>query len=266
MDTAGILRLYDRDVRARLEAAPGFAAAWDGPVLRIVGPDRAMHSNTVVLAHLDEGTADAAIARQIAFFGADGRAFEWKHFSHDRPADLPARLEAAGFVADPVETFVALDVAGDGPQPPLPPGIRVERIDDPAAFGVIEAVNGAVYGDPAHARWLVEVVAEEKRGDPDALSLHAAFAGETPVCVGWMRHRRGDAFGSLWGGATLPEHRGRGVYSAVVTARVAEARERGCRWLTVDCSPLSLPILERRGFRRLAAITPYIWRCAGPGP
>ena len=74
-----------------------------------------------------------------------------------------------------------------------------------------------------------------------------------------MRHRRGDPFGSLWGGSTLPEHRGRGIYSSLVAARAGEARERGCRWLTVDCSPMSLPILERRGFERLAVTTPFIW-------
>jgi len=27
----------------------------------------------------------------------------------------------------------------------------------------------------------------------------------------------------------------------------------------VDCSPMSLPILERRGFQRLSTTTPYVW-------
>jgi hypothetical protein len=44
-----------------------------------------------------------------------------------------------------------------------------------------------------------------------------------------------------------------------VGARVAEAQGRGCRWLTVDCSPMSLPILVRCGFTPLARTTPYIW-------
>jgi hypothetical protein len=78
-----------------------------------------------------------------------------------------------------------------------------------------------------------------------------------------LRYRQGDAFGSLWGGSTLAEHRGKGIYSAVVAARATEARQRGGRWLTVDCSAMSLPILERRGFQRLAVITPFIWTSPG---
>jgi GNAT superfamily N-acetyltransferase len=78
-----------------------------------------------------------------------------------------------------------------------------------------------------------------------------------------MRYRQGDAFGSLWGGATLAEYRGKGIYTAMVAERVKEARQRGGRWLTVDCSAMSLPILERRGFQKLAVITPFIWSRPG---
>ena len=118
--------------------------------------------------------------------------------------------------------------------------------------------NASLGGDvPSSAR--AAAVAAEKRGDPDGLSLYAAFAGDAPVAVAWMRHRRGEAFGSLWGGSTLAPWRGQGLYQALVGARVAQARERGCLWLTVDCSPMSLPILTRCGFERLAVTTPYIW-------
>jgi len=197
-------------------------------------------------------------APAIAFFAAAGRSFEWKHFSHDRPVDMPERLKAARFDAQEPETFVALDLEGEVRHRP-PTGIEIRRLDDPWSFGAIAAVNRAVYGDPDHAAWLQRVVADEKRESPDSLSLYAAFEGDRPVSVGWMRHRRGNSFGSLWGGSTLAEYRGRGLYASLVAARAAEARERGCRWLTVDCSPMSLPILERRGFRRLAVITPFIW-------
>ena len=48
---------------------------------------------------LDEATADAEIAAQVAFFRERGiGGFEWKLYDHDRPADLGERLRAAGFV------------------------------------------------------------------------------------------------------------------------------------------------------------------------
>jgi GNAT superfamily N-acetyltransferase len=124
-------------------------------------------------------------------------------------------------------------------------------------------VNGAVYGDAEHASWLARVIRDEKRADPDGISVYAAFADGTAVSVGWMRYRNGDAFGSLWGGSTLAEYRGQGIYSALVAERAKEARRRGGRWLTVDCSAMIRPILERRGFQPLAVTTPFIWSSPG---
>jgi GNAT superfamily N-acetyltransferase len=260
MTDRDLVRLYDAEVRARADhAAPGFRCEWDGPVLRMIGPDAEAFSNGVTYAKLDAANADAVIARQIAFFRGLGHAFEWKLFSYDEPADLAQRLRAAGFAPQDEETFVAFEVTREVAGPALATGVTIRRMDNPAEFGVIAMVNEAVYGDARHAQWLAEVIAEEKRGDPDSISVYAAFAGIEPISVGWMRHRRGDAFGSLWGGSTLPAWRGKGVYSGLVAARVAEARGRGCRYLTVDCSPMSLPILERRGFRRIATTTPFIW-------
>jgi GNAT superfamily N-acetyltransferase len=259
MTPSEILSRFDADVRTRAESAPGFTVAWDGPILRMTGPDQEAHSNAVLFSRLDDASADEAIARETATFGAEGRAFEWKLFDYDEPRDLAGRLKRAGFVAEAQETFVAYDVQNGAAFRDAPEGIRIVRIDDPDGFGVIATVNAAVYGRPDHSTWLVRVAVDEKRADPDALSLYAALAGDEPVAVGWMRHRRGDSFGSLWGGSTLEGWRGQGVYQALVGARVAEARERGCRWLTVDCSPMSLPILRRCGFEALSVITPYIW-------
>ncbi|NIX76492.1 GNAT family N-acetyltransferase [Microvirga terricola] len=260
MTDKALLSLYDSEVRAWIgQLSPGYVTELAGQVVRLIGPGEQAHDNAVLWTGLDSANADAAIAEQTAFFGSQGRAFEWKHFSHDEPFDLGARLQAAGFVPDDAETLVAFDVAQDPGDRPLPAGIRIERLDDPAACADIATVNGAVYGDSESAAWLAETIAQEKRAAPDSLSIYAAYANDEPISVGWMRHKRGDTFGGLFGGSTLAEWRGKGVYSALVAARAREALARGCRWLTVDCSPMSLPILERRGFRRLSVITPFIW-------
>ncbi|MBF9233523.1 GNAT family N-acetyltransferase [Microvirga alba] len=260
MGTSDLLNLYDAEVRAWTgQLSPGYVTERDGAVVRLIGPGPEAHDNAVLWTRLDGANADAVIAAQVDFFGSRGRAFEWKHFSHDKPSDLAARLQAAGFVAQETETFVAFDVAQDPGQKNLPSAIRVERLDDPAACKDIAAVNGAVYGDADSAGRLADMIAREKQSDPDSLSIYAAYVDGNPVSVGWMRHKRGDAFGGLFGGSTLMEWRGKGVYSALVAARAREALARGCRWLTVDCSPMSLPILERRGFQRLSVITPFIW-------
>ncbi|MGO4572340.1 GNAT family N-acetyltransferase [Microvirga sp. 2TAF3] len=260
METSDLLRLYDAEMRGWTgRLSPGFRTERSGSVVRMVGPDREARSNAVLLAQLDDDSADAVIAGQVAFFQVLRRAFEWKYYSHDQPPDLPARLLAAGFIPQEAETFVALDVAQEFPATALASGITITPIDGAPSCRDIATVNGAVYGDPDQAKWLAEAIAGEKRADPDGISIYAAYAEDRPVSIGWMRHKRGDPFGGLFGGATLEGWRGKGIYSALVAARVQEARGRGCRFLTVDCSPMSLPILERRGFRALSVITPFIW-------
>jgi len=53
--------------------------------------------------------------------------------------------------------------------------------------------------------------------------------------------------------------RGRGTYRALVAYRANLAAARGCRYLEVDASDDSRPILERLGFVAVTTTTPYIW-------
>ncbi|MDX6513050.1 MAG: hypothetical protein QOE36_2554, partial [Gaiellaceae bacterium] len=59
---------------------------------------------------------------------------------------------------------------------------------------------------------------------------------------------------SLFGGATAPEARGRGAYRALVRARWDEAVRRGTPVLITQAGSMSLPILQRVGFRQVAEI------------
>jgi len=68
----------------------------------------------------------------------------------------------------------------------------------------------------------------------------------------------GTEFASLWGGGTLPSWRGRGVFRSLVAHRAALAAARGFRYLQVDASPDSRPILTRLGFVELASTTPFM--------
>jgi GNAT superfamily N-acetyltransferase len=86
-----------------------------------------------------------------------------------------------------------------------------------------------------------------------------AMAGDQPVCSARIEFLPGTSFASLWGGGTLPGWRGQGIYRALVAFRAQLAADRGYRYLYVDASPDSQPILARLGFSRLARTTPYVW-------
>ena len=59
---------------------------------------------------------------------------------------------------------------------------------------------------------------------------------------------------TLFGGATLPEARGRGAYRALVAARWEDAVARGTPVLVTQAGPMSRPILAQLGFREVCEI------------
>jgi ribosomal protein S18 acetylase RimI-like enzyme len=270
-DLTELLTAYDVQLR-REPALP--SAGWridqlddPAPLLRMTAPEGSAGGDMVVWSDLDETTADAAIAASIDYFRGRGRSFEWKHHGYDRPADLPDRLRAAGFVPDPEETVVAGRVdevlerlAGA----PAPEGITVRHLrEDPdgraADWAGIGDLHSRVWDEDASG--LIREVSAEQAADPTAMSVHLALADDgTVVCAAWTRFHAGTDFASLWGGSTLPAYRRRGIYRALVARRAGEAAERGFRYLQVDASSDSRPILERLGLHRLTSTTPFMWR------
>ncbi len=209
---------------------------------------------------LDAADADPVIAAQVALFSAREEKFEWKLYSYDTPADLAERLLAAGLVpAQPESLMVAeaAEVAEALSSADLPAGTRLERVTD--ADGVHRMTQLAEIVFNTDESELRESLLAQQAAHPEIVDLMLAMAGDQPVCAARIEFLPGTEFAGLWGGGTLPQWRRRGIYRALVRYRAELAVRRGYRYLTVDASPESRPILERVGFSCLATTTPYIW-------
>lgn len=252
-DTQDLLLTFDEQMR---RGTGGVATPWR--TVRQVD-DGADGWAGVVFSDLDERTADAAIAAEAAW--ADGplgtaREFEWKLYAHDRPADLGARLSAAGFTAGAPETLMVAEVAALPQRPAVPAGVRLETVTD--AAGVERAVAVHEQAFAASADRLRSRLLHQLAQAPHTLHLVVAMAGDVPVCAARMEVHPGTDFASLWGGGTVPHWRGRGVYRALVAHRAGLAAGLGVRYLQVDASDDSRPVLERLGFAALDVTTPYV--------
>ena len=270
MDDTELLAQFDRQVRrADDEPPPGFRhdrLTDPAPMTLLTPTGDVSWGGGVFWCDLDESNADAAIAAAIEHFRPGGRDFEWKHYGYDRPADLAQRLLAAGFTPEEEEALVVGEVdvvrerlAGAADVP----GITVRRIAEDAKeqaldWQRINVLHSTVWSQDSSEH--VRALAAEYLDDPSAMSVWVAESGDgTVVCAAWVRFHTGTDFASLWGGSTLEEYRRRGIYKALVARRADEAAERGFRFLQVDASPDSRPILERLGLRTLTSTTPYVW-------
>ena len=262
-DVDALRAAYDQQLRTLVPSKmpEGVRMSWDGPLLRTIG-----YADRGWVEYRDlQGAAgsalDALIARQVAYFRDLGTRFEWKHHGHDQPADLPERLRAAGFVSEPTETIMIGDLRTIdlGAQPP--DGVTVREITERADLRGIAALEGTVWGEDDTTGW-IENLAAEREADPDGLNIFVAEADGTVVSAGWIRFPEGTEFGTLWGGATLAEWRGKGIYRSLVAVRGRLAAERGLRYLETDASDDSRPILQRLGFVPVTTTTPWIWEPA----
>ncbi|MER6508978.1 hypothetical protein ABT158_19290 [Nonomuraea sp. NPDC001636] len=138
MDHDAVLALFDRQMRREARPdGPDVRVERDAGVVRQVGPPHAW--NGVLWSGLDEESADAAVARQVRFFGDLGLGFEWKLYAHDRPADLADRLLAAGFAAEPAETVMVARVADLDTEVEPPDGVSLVPVTDEAGVRALVA-------------------------------------------------------------------------------------------------------------------------------
>jgi GNAT superfamily N-acetyltransferase len=207
----------------------------------------------VLWSDVDETTADAVIAEQIAYFTERGTPFEWKYYTHDQPADLPDRLRAAGLVPEEEETVVVIEAASVPPAEPAD-GLRLVPVTDAEGARQLVEVHDAAFGGD-FSMLGDQVLAGLADGTAAAV---LALAGDRPVSAARVEFRPGTDFAGLFGGGTVPEWRGKGIYRATVAYRARLAAERGCRYLYTDALPTSRPILERLGFQRLTSTVPYV--------
>jgi hypothetical protein len=211
----------------------------------------------IIYSQLTEANADSVIRDQVNYFERIGQNFEWKVYDYDQPADLKERLAAVGFTVEAAEALMVLDME-DAPSVLWQP-VRHElrRITDPAQLVDAQTIEEQVWNEDSS--WVVDYLGHALRHSPDQMSVYIAYVDEQPASAAWIRFPKNSPFASLWGGSTISRYRKQGLYTALLAIRAQEAKARQVRYLTVDASPMSRPILEKFGFEMIAQSYPCKW-------
>ena len=247
MDREQVLALYDAEVRANPAPQPGVVVERCGPVVRLTGPFK-----LITFWDLTTQAAPAAVAEQAA---ALGEGLLWRVYDHDGPPDLGATLASAGFEPEEPGTLMVLDLDHRF-EAFAPKGVEVRRVGSLADLDAFVTAAGRAFG--AEETWRRHAYAG-RLDDPD-LGLYVAYVSGEPAASARLEMGQGRAFGLLFGGGVDPRFRRRGLYRALVAARVAEARRRGLRFLSTEARETSRPILQSLGFAPLARETTWVLR------
>jgi hypothetical protein len=219
-----------------------------------------------------------------------GRCSRWTMYPSEHDGPLQAALEACDYVA--AGRHYGYSIATETPRGPIASNLVVERIVDREGLRDVYRVRNLAFGadymptEDELDTYVAELLAPRNRvirfvvrdahtGAPlssGGLTVHraldsglrsdsrpsrnpAAHRNEFRCAVHEWSDSRTD-FGFLWAGGTVPSGRGRGAYSALVTARIEAARALGLPrvglYARVDTSA---PIVAAQGFERHGPMT-----------
>ena len=218
-----LLAAYDADDRRWTPPTPPPGVRYEhlGPILRVVGRQRGFIDPAPDLG-LAGDALDGLIREQRDFFAARGEAVEWKTRGHDRPAEVPERLVATGFVPGSGDGH---DRSGEaaGDRFCAPAGRRHPPGDRTPVFRGWPRSSPEVWSSTS-PRWRGELHAEAQANPAGCRSSWPSSRPTSfrPRAHPQARHRvRG-----VGGRASLLGRLGRGVYRAWPLAR-APGRELG---------------------------------------
>ena len=200
------------------------------------------------------GDVGAALADVRGLASERGlEAVTWWVGEHTTPGDVAEQLLELGLHADeetPELTSLTIDRRPAGES-----NVEVRRVETFDDYLTAIELDWEVWNVPA-------VVRDERRAQArehwdmlvrDGRAVHyLAFIDGRPAGFGravFTPHAT-----LLMGGATLPEARGRGVYTALIHARWEDTVSRGLSRIVVSAGAMSTPILARLGFERIGHV------------
>jgi len=192
---------------------------------------------------------------------------EWRLSEASRTDGLTQILQAHGFT--PRTQCIAYTLSVDAPRPAVPDDIVVRQVQTRADLITLYATMDRsferevrVHDDKDLDHYLRLGVGPEAR-------THGFVAydktTDEPLCAAAYNSYDALGIGFLWGGGTVPHARGRGVYSAITTTRLAHARTRGLHHVGLYAiHDTSAPIVAAQGFE--AHGTVHFWLRPSPEP
>ncbi|TQM10784.1 GNAT family N-acetyltransferase [Pseudonocardia kunmingensis] len=257
-DTAHLLQAYDDHLRT--EAPSAIAVTRHGPLRLVTFP-----GGRGWVTYRDLGGADAPAVRQLVVDALDHyradpgiERVKWKTRGHDHAPGLHDALTEHGFAEGETESIMIGEAAGLIADVALPAGVTARRVVDEPDVRAMCATASAVFADDAPDRIADALL--RRLALSDGTELWIAEAGGRIVGTGRLEPVAGSRFAGIWGGATLPEWRGRGIYRALTAVRARSALAQGKTLIHSDSTDHSRPILERAGLVRVSSTTPYTWR------
>ncbi|GAD79187.1 GNAT family N-acetyltransferase [Vibrio ezurae] len=252
MDLADVMQEYNEFERKFGNSFNGTMKS-DDNLTKFVSIDR--HGSYISFFNFDENMTESIVKDQLAYFNKRNLCFEWKTYSTDKPSNIGEILLAYGFEQEDSESFMVLDLSKVVSEPEPFDELQITEVSD--SKGIYDAikVQEQVWGRDFD--WQYNYLMNLKKHSPDSVFIYVVYVNEQPVTSAWLTFNGNSPFAGIWGGSTIEEFRGNGYYSLLLNKRIAKAKSKGVKYLIIDASDMSKPIVSKRGFQVVATTTGY---------
>lgn len=224
---------------------------WSAPIAHPFG-------SVMGAATLTPETTDATIREVIDRFASRGLPFLWIVGPRSSPPDLGARLRAAGLTKADDWAGMALTEL-DRPIP-ASPAVHVREAGEGDREAALRVLARGFSLPEEVFRVFLEPLWRHPERVPSRSYLAFVDGVEEPVAAGHMLYSPARAVATLYTTATVPEHRGKGVYASLVARRVHDARRDGMRAVILQAMrTTSAPQCRKVGFAELCNLEIYVW-------
>lgn len=255
-----LLKAYDEQLRTDAETPGADSVTRHGPLRLVTFAGGRGFVTYQDLGGLDAEGIGALVPEALDHYRADPEInrVEWKTRGHDRAPGLHDALVAHGFVADEPESIMIGEARLLVADIELPQGVTLRRVTSEQDVRAMCDMQDEVFGDSMSDETARATLGRLAR--QDGMELWVAEADGEIVSAGRLEPVAGTDFAGIWGGATRPAWRGRGIYRALTAARARSALAMGKTLMNSDSTEFSRPILERSGLVKVSTTTPYEWR------
>ena len=254
------LRAYDQQLRTDAETPSAKEVTRMGPLWLVTFDGGRGFTTYRHLGGVPAPAIPALVVDALDYFRSipEITDVEWKTRGHDTAPGLHEAQLSAGFTPGDTESIMVGPLTALCRDVAVPDGVRLRTVTSGADVRAMSAMADEAFGEPASQRNADALIARLARND--GMELWVAEIDGMMVCAGRLEPVPGTKFASIWGGATLKGHRGRGIYRALTAARAGSALAMGKTLVHSDSTEFSRSILERSGLVRVSSTTPYNWK------
>lgn len=219
------------------------------------------HLNGVLRTHLlqnDERYVNDHIRRMQAFFQGHASSFAWTVGPTTQPTTMTDFLLARGFSLVATTECLTLDLATLPETTPRPGGLQIGEMRDAEALRpLIMLEQEGFSASPELAQSYYDAYVGVGFGGTHSWHHYLASLDSEPAGIVSLLLHAGIA--GIFGVATHPAFRRKGVGAALTLHALHEAKARGYRVAVLSPTEMSLQIYRRLGFEQVCTLYHYGW-------